>query len=65
VIIVIVWSTLGVYEASWVMLIGPSITILSILGGGALLIDKVLLERHKAQRRSPRAQSLMTDATAR
>jgi hypothetical protein len=65
VIIVLVWSTLGVYEASWVMLIGPSITILAILGGGALLIDRALLDRNKAPRRSPRAQSLVTDASVR
>jgi len=66
VIIVIVWSTLGVYEASWVMLIGPSITILAILGGGALMLDRVLLpERHKAPRRSPPVKSLATDVSAR
>ncbi|HYN80867.1 MAG TPA: hypothetical protein VES88_05145 [Gemmatimonadaceae bacterium] len=39
---VIVWSTLGVYEASWVMLIGPSITILAVLGGSAYLLDRTL-----------------------
>ncbi len=52
VLIVIVWSTLGVYEASWVMLIGPSITILAILGGGAVMLDRVLLaaERGNAPR---------------
>jgi len=39
--LVIVWSTLGLYEASWVMLIGPAVTILIVLGGGAVLLDKM------------------------
>jgi len=47
VLIVIVWSTLGVYEASWVMLIGPSITIFALLGGGALLLDRTLSRNEK------------------
>jgi hypothetical protein len=65
VIIVIVWSTLGVYEASWVMLIGPTITILAILGGGALLIDRVLLDSDKAPKRSARARTLVANAGGR
>jgi hypothetical protein len=40
-IIVIAWSTLGLYEASWVMLIGPAVTILVALGGGAFFLDKL------------------------
>jgi hypothetical protein len=54
VLIVIVWSTLGVYEASWVMLIGPSVTILAILGGGALMLDRVLTAAERSSR--PRAK---------
>jgi len=65
VIIVIVWSTLGVYEASWVMLIGPTITILAILGGGALFIDRALLDQDKAPRSRPRARALATSARVR
>lgn len=51
VVTVIVWSTLGVYEASWIMLIGPSITILGILGGSALFLDRILtsVERTRAK----------------
>jgi hypothetical protein len=65
VLIVIVWSTMGVYEASWVMLIGPSLTILAILGGGALLLDKVIssAERGKATKQKRRVgKSWETDA---
>jgi hypothetical protein len=47
VLIVIVWSTLGVYEASWVMLIGPTITILFLLGGSAIFLDRVLTSAEK------------------
>jgi len=61
VMVVIVWSTLGVYEASWVMMIGPAITILVVLGGGAMLLDRVLdaSERRTARtlRRSIRPSS--------
>jgi hypothetical protein len=68
VIIVITWSTLGAYEASWVMLIGPSITILAILGGGALILDRLLtpVERGNAPTRLPRrVKSLATDVSPR
>jgi len=40
--IVVVWSMLGSYETSWVMMIGPAITILVALGGGALILDRYL-----------------------
>lgn len=40
--IVIFWSTMGLYEASWVMIIGPGLTIFAILGGGAVMLDRVL-----------------------
>ena len=40
--IVVVWSMLGSYETSWVMMIGPAITILAVLGGGALVLDRFL-----------------------
>jgi hypothetical protein len=40
--IVIVWGILGSYETSWVMMIGPAITILGVLGGGALALDRFL-----------------------
>ena len=58
VLIVIVWSTLGVYEASWVMLIGPTITNLVLLGGAAIFLDRILTahERNAAisvRRRPP------------
>lgn len=40
--IVLVWSMLGSYETSWVMMIGPAITILCVLGGSALALDRFL-----------------------
>jgi len=51
VVIVIFWSTLGLYEASWVMIIGPGLTVFGILGGGAVLLDRVL--RKSSARRMP------------
>jgi hypothetical protein len=53
VVIVIFWSTLGVYEASWIMLVGPSITILAVLGGGAYLLDRTLTSAEKQRVRRP------------
>lgn len=58
VIIVIFWSTLGLYEASWVMIIGPGLTVFGILGGGAVLLDRFLRKstrRRMATRRGTRA----------
>lgn len=42
VIIVAFWATLGVYEASWVMMIGSALTILVVLGGGAVFLERML-----------------------
>ncbi|MFN2601765.1 MAG: hypothetical protein ABR582_03290 [Gemmatimonadaceae bacterium] len=58
VIIVIFWSTLGLYEASWVMIIGPGLTVFGILGGGAVLLDRFLRKstrRRMAPSRGTRA----------
>jgi hypothetical protein len=66
VLIVIVWSTLGVYEASWVMLIGPTITMLILLGGTAMLLDSVLVRRERTSaRRINRAPRPVPAAAAR
>jgi hypothetical protein len=46
--IVIFWSTMGLYESSWVMILGPGLTIFGILGGGAVLLDRFL--RHTTRR---------------
>lgn len=40
IIVVIFWAVLTPYEASWVMMIGPAVTIMAILGVGAVLVDK-------------------------
>jgi len=40
--LVIFWSTLGSYESSWVMMIGPAIMTIAVLGGGAILVDRYL-----------------------
>jgi len=40
--IVIFWSVLGSYETSWVMMIGPAITTLGVLGAAAILLDRFL-----------------------
>jgi hypothetical protein len=53
VLMIIAWSTLGSYEAGWVMLIGPTITILVLLGGGTILLDGVLLRRERSKARAP------------
>jgi hypothetical protein len=50
--IVIVWSTLGSYEASWVMMIGPTLTMMAVLGGGAVFVDRLL--RMAARKGEPR-----------
>jgi hypothetical protein len=42
VIIVVFWSTLGLYETSWIMMIGPALTMIVLLGGGAVLLDRML-----------------------
>lgn len=58
VIIVIFWSTMGLYEASWVMIIGPGLTVFGILGGGAVLLDRFLRKstaRRMATRRGAHA----------
>jgi hypothetical protein len=48
--IVAFWATLGSYEASWVMMIGPAVTILAVLGGVAILLERMLMApaRNKA-----------------
>jgi hypothetical protein len=60
--IVIVWSTLGAYESSWVMMIGPTLTILAVLGGGAILVDKFL--RVPGRQRPHRADRVSSPLTA-
>jgi hypothetical protein len=55
VIIVIFWSTLGLYEASWAMVIGPGLTVFGVLGGGAVLLDRFL--RNADRRRMPSSGS--------
>lgn len=54
-LIVLTWSTLGIYEASWVMLIGPTITIVVLLGGSAMFLDAVLT---RGERQSSRKAGL-------
>ena len=56
--IVVFWATMGLYEASWVMMIGPGLTIFAILGGGALLIDKILRMTSKEQLPSQRRRTV-------
>ena len=54
--IVIVWSTLAYYEASWLMMVGPTITIMIIFGGGAVIVDRFLrASSQKGLRARPRA----------
>ena len=47
--IVAFWSMLGSYETSWAMMIGPAITILAILGGSAIALDRFLWNSHRKQ----------------
>lgn len=61
--IVIVWSILGSYEASWVMMIGPTLTIMAVLGGGAYLVDRFLRASSRA-RFPPAAQRKFSGYTA-
>jgi len=56
VLIVIVWSTLAYYEASWLMMVGPTVTIMVIFGGGAVLVGRFLRGTSKKNLRvRPRA----------
>jgi hypothetical protein len=45
--IVVVWTTMAYYEASWVMMIGPGVMILVVLGAGAALLEKFLRDASK------------------
>lgn len=60
--IVIFWSTLGLYEASWVMIIGPGLTVFGILGGGAVLLDRFL--RASTRRKLPAGRETRATAVA-
>jgi hypothetical protein len=63
--IVIFWATMGLYESSWVMIIGPSITIFTVLGGGSVLLDKVLrssTRKSGLRSRTPPARTYATNA---
>lgn len=53
--IVVFWATLSSYETSWIMMIGPALTILAVLGGSALLLERTLRAsaRMKPQRHGP------------
>jgi hypothetical protein len=62
--IVVVWTTMAYYEASWVMMIGPAVMILAVLGTGAAAVDRFLREASKkrAPPRPPgRASALMPE----
>jgi hypothetical protein len=65
VLIVIAWSTLGVYEASWVMLIGPSITIFALLGGGAMMLDRTLTRNERKNARQVKSRPQVAAYTPR
>lgn len=54
VIVVIFWATLTPYEASWVMMIGPAVTIMAILGVGAVLADRFFRRVASRERINPR-----------
>jgi hypothetical protein len=56
VIIVTFGSTLAVYEASWVMMIGMSLTILTVLGGSAIIVDRMLTSVERAHSKSNKAR---------
>ncbi|HVF40040.1 MAG TPA: hypothetical protein VM939_09070 [Gemmatimonadaceae bacterium] len=60
--IVIVWSTLGSYEAAWVMMIGPTLTIMLVLGGGAVLVDR--FHRARPESLPPAAQRKVSASMA-
>jgi hypothetical protein len=40
--VVIFWSSMYLFETSWAMLIGKSLTLIIVLGGGALLLERIL-----------------------
>jgi hypothetical protein len=58
--VVIFWATLGSYEANWVMMIGPAVTIIAILGVGAVLVDKFFRKVSKRAVSHPRRVSALT-----
>jgi hypothetical protein len=58
--IVIFWSVLGSYETSWVMMIGPAITILGVLGGGAIALDRFLWFSQGRRMQAPLAAAEFT-----
>jgi hypothetical protein len=49
VLVVMCWATLTPYESSWVMMIGPAVTIMAILGVGAVLVDRFFRRTTKRQ----------------
>jgi hypothetical protein len=51
--IVIFWLVMASYETSWAMMIGPAITMIAVLGGAAILFDRLLLGRDTEQSRAP------------
>jgi hypothetical protein len=53
IVIVIFWSIMGSYETSWAMMIGPAITILGVLGGAAVLLDRILWMGATTQTHAP------------
>jgi hypothetical protein len=47
---VILWSTMYLYERSWVMMIGQALTMIVVLGGAAVAADSLFFSRSATKR---------------
>ena len=52
-IAVIFWSSMYLFETSWVIMVGLAITQVVAIGGGAVLIDRALRSKQRHRLRSP------------
>jgi len=55
-IAVIFWSSMYLFETSWVIMVGLAITQIVAIGGGAVLIDRALRSRERRTQRSPQVR---------
>ncbi len=61
--IVVFWATMSSYETSWVMIIGPALTILAVLGGGAIMLERTITTTARKISAAERSSGLKARAT--
>jgi hypothetical protein len=60
VIAVIFWSSLYLFETSWVIMVGLAVTQIVAIGGGGIIVDRMLSRRASKPRRSHHASLAVT-----